>query len=183
MGGESAEAWRAVLDDLIKRGLQRPEFLIVDGAPERAAGPWGNTSEAGPRTHCERSVFGPLFWAITIGCPKNASYELRNSGGCGRFVQGVTEIEAERGGKCKNATKAASHRRAALVGFKQRNVCFHNHRLQRFRRQHQRWRHAGKDGAFMRNHNSYLERGRQTRSCCHCPAFQSVLAHWRWRPR
>jgi putative transposase len=33
MGGESAEAWRAVLDDLIARGLQRPEFLIVDGAP------------------------------------------------------------------------------------------------------------------------------------------------------
>ncbi len=33
MGGESAEAWRSVLDDLIKRGLRRPEFLIVDGAP------------------------------------------------------------------------------------------------------------------------------------------------------
>jgi putative transposase len=38
MGGESTEAWRAVLDDLIGRGLRRPEFLIVDGAPglERA---------------------------------------------------------------------------------------------------------------------------------------------------
>jgi len=33
MGGESAEAWRTVLDDLIRRGLRRPEFLIVDGAP------------------------------------------------------------------------------------------------------------------------------------------------------
>ncbi len=33
MGGESAEAWRSILDDLIKRGLRRPEFLIVDGAP------------------------------------------------------------------------------------------------------------------------------------------------------
>jgi putative transposase len=33
MGGESTEAWRAVLDDLIGRGLRRPEFLIVDGAP------------------------------------------------------------------------------------------------------------------------------------------------------
>ena len=32
MGGESTEAWRAVLDDLVKRGLRRPEFLIVDGA-------------------------------------------------------------------------------------------------------------------------------------------------------
>jgi putative transposase len=33
MGGESTEAWRSVLDDLVRRGLQRPEFLIVDGAP------------------------------------------------------------------------------------------------------------------------------------------------------
>src|SRR5450756_2729444 len=32
MGGESTEAWRTVLDALIKRGLRRPEFLIVDGA-------------------------------------------------------------------------------------------------------------------------------------------------------
>jgi putative transposase len=33
MGGESTEAWRAVLDNLVQRGLRRPEFLIVDGAP------------------------------------------------------------------------------------------------------------------------------------------------------
>ena len=33
MGGESTEAWRAVLDDLIERGLQRPQFLIIAGAP------------------------------------------------------------------------------------------------------------------------------------------------------
>ena len=32
MGGESAEAWRVVLNDLIRRGLRPPEFLIVDGA-------------------------------------------------------------------------------------------------------------------------------------------------------
>jgi hypothetical protein len=31
-GSESTEAWRAVLDDLIRRGLRRPELLIVDGA-------------------------------------------------------------------------------------------------------------------------------------------------------
>ena len=33
MGGETSEAWRAVLDDLGKRGLRRPEFLMVDGEP------------------------------------------------------------------------------------------------------------------------------------------------------
>ena len=32
MGGETTEAWRAVLDDLVSRGLRRPAFLIVDGA-------------------------------------------------------------------------------------------------------------------------------------------------------
>jgi transposase-like protein len=35
MGGESAEAWRSVLDDLIRRGLRRPEFLIVDASAFR----------------------------------------------------------------------------------------------------------------------------------------------------
>ena len=33
MGGETTEAWRAVLDDLVQRGLRRPQFLITDGAP------------------------------------------------------------------------------------------------------------------------------------------------------
>jgi transposase-like protein len=31
MGGESAAAWRAVLDDLTSRGLGRPDLVIVDG--------------------------------------------------------------------------------------------------------------------------------------------------------
>ena len=33
MGGESEAAWRALLDDLVKRGLKTPELVIVDGAP------------------------------------------------------------------------------------------------------------------------------------------------------
>lgn len=33
MGGESTAAWRKFLDDLDARGLRRPEFVIVDGAP------------------------------------------------------------------------------------------------------------------------------------------------------
>ncbi len=33
MGGESEAAWRAFLEDMTKRGLKMPEFLIVDGAP------------------------------------------------------------------------------------------------------------------------------------------------------
>jgi transposase-like protein len=35
MGGESEAAWRAVLDDLVARGLRAAEFLIIDGAAGR----------------------------------------------------------------------------------------------------------------------------------------------------
>jgi putative transposase len=31
MDGESTAGWRTVLDDLVKRGLRRPELLIIDG--------------------------------------------------------------------------------------------------------------------------------------------------------
>jgi transposase-like protein len=33
MGGESTASWRAFLDDLVARGLDAPELLIIDGAP------------------------------------------------------------------------------------------------------------------------------------------------------
>ena len=32
MGGESEAAWRALLDDLLARGLAAPELVIIDGA-------------------------------------------------------------------------------------------------------------------------------------------------------
>ncbi len=44
MGGESTAAWRQFLDDLDARGLKRPDFVIVDGAPGLEAalvGLWG----------------------------------------------------------------------------------------------------------------------------------------------
>jgi transposase-like protein len=43
MGGESEAAWRALLDDMIARGLPTPELLIVDGGSGLAkalAGLW-----------------------------------------------------------------------------------------------------------------------------------------------
>jgi transposase-like protein len=39
MGGETTEAWRAVLDDFVKRGLRKPELLIVDGGAGLEAAP------------------------------------------------------------------------------------------------------------------------------------------------
>jgi putative transposase len=60
MGGESTEAWRAVLDDLIQRGLRRPEFLIVDGAPglEAAiAAVWDGVPVQRCTVHKHRNLF------------------------------------------------------------------------------------------------------------------------------
>ena len=33
MGGEGEAAWRALLDDLVRRGLRTPELVVIDGAP------------------------------------------------------------------------------------------------------------------------------------------------------
>jgi putative transposase len=59
MGGETSEAWRAVLDDLIKRGLLKPQFLIVDGGKglERAlAALWGDVPTQRCTVHKHRNL-------------------------------------------------------------------------------------------------------------------------------
>jgi transposase-like protein len=50
MGGESEAAWRTLLDDLVKRGLKGPEFVIVDGAAKtcRMTGRNSAVSSASP---------------------------------------------------------------------------------------------------------------------------------------
>src|SRR5881227_3467806 len=60
MGGESAEAWRSVLDDLTKRGLRRPEFLIVDGAgglDKAIASVWDGVPVQRCTVHKHRNLF------------------------------------------------------------------------------------------------------------------------------
>jgi len=60
MGGESAEAWRTVLSDLINRGLRRPEFLIVDGAPgldKAIASIWDGVPVQRCTVHKHRNLF------------------------------------------------------------------------------------------------------------------------------
>ena len=60
MGGESAEAWRTVLDDLIARGLRDPEFLIVDGAAgldKAIAAVWDGVPVQRCTVHKHRNLF------------------------------------------------------------------------------------------------------------------------------
>ncbi|MDT8856265.1 IS256 family transposase [Paracoccaceae bacterium Fryx2] len=52
MGGESTSAWRQFLDDLDARGLKRPEFVIVDGAPGLEAALVALWGEALPIRRC-----------------------------------------------------------------------------------------------------------------------------------
>ena len=62
MGGESQAAWRSFLDDLDARGLRRPEFVIVDGAPGLEAALVALWGEALPIQRCtvhkHRNLFG-----------------------------------------------------------------------------------------------------------------------------
>ena len=75
MGGESEAAWRAVLDDLVARGLRTPEFLIVDGAAglEKAlAALWPEVPAQRCTVHKHRNLLAP--------CPRGAA-----RGGLGRL--------------------------------------------------------------------------------------------------
>src|ERR1700720_249445 len=59
MGGETSEAWRAVLDDLVKRGLRKPEFLIVDGGSgleQALAALWGDVPTQRCTVHKHRNL-------------------------------------------------------------------------------------------------------------------------------
>src|SRR5437879_11653072 len=59
MGGETSEAWRALLDDLVKRGLRQPEFLIVDGGSgleQALAALWGDVPTQRCTVHKHRNL-------------------------------------------------------------------------------------------------------------------------------
>jgi len=59
MGSESAAAWRTVLDDLVKRGLRRPELLIIDGGTgleSALAAVWGDVAVQRCTVHKHRNL-------------------------------------------------------------------------------------------------------------------------------
>jgi putative transposase len=61
MGGESEAGWRAVLDDLLARGLAEPELVIVDGGKglEAAlASLWADVPVQRCTVHKERNLLG-----------------------------------------------------------------------------------------------------------------------------
>src|SRR5256886_90556 len=75
MGGETSQAWRTVLDDLVKRGLRKPEFLICR---------WRNRAGAGtgcavgrcphPTLHRPQAPQSPRPRAAAAACDISADY-------------------------------------------------------------------------------------------------------------
>jgi len=91
MCGESEAAWRALLDDLVKRGLKTPELVIVDGAPglEKAlAALWSNVAIQRCTVHKHRNLLAHA--------PERLHEEISNDYKDMIYAETSGEIEAKR---------------------------------------------------------------------------------------
>ena len=91
MGGESEAAWRALLDDLVKRGLRKPELAIIDGAPglEKAlAALWSDMPVQRCTVHKHRNLLAHA--------PERLHEEISNDYKDMIYAESKQEIEAKR---------------------------------------------------------------------------------------
>src|SRR5438477_1499120 len=91
MGGESEAAWRALLDDLVKRGLKTPELVIVDGAPglEKAlAALWSDVAVQRCTVHKHRNLLAHA--------PDRLHEEISNDYRDMIYAETKQEVEAKR---------------------------------------------------------------------------------------
>jgi putative transposase len=91
MGGESEAAWRAVLDDLISRGMAKPELVIVDGGKglEAAlASLWGDVPVQRCTVHKERNLLAHA--------PKHLHDEIRADFNDMMHARTAAEVMAKR---------------------------------------------------------------------------------------
>lgn len=91
MGGEGAAAWTAFLEDMTRRGLKAPEFIIVDGAPglEAAlAALWPDTPVQRCTVHKHRNLLAHA--------PKRLHDELSNDYRDMIYAETAADVEARR---------------------------------------------------------------------------------------
>jgi putative transposase len=91
LGGETGEAWRAVLDDLIKRGLRKPEFLIVDGGSgldAALAAIWADVPTQRCTVHKHRNLL--------VHAPKRLHDEITSDYNAMIYANTPDEIEKQR---------------------------------------------------------------------------------------
>lgn len=116
MGGETTEAWRTVLDDLIARDLPRPEFLIpafagTSGAPglEKAiAAVWNGV----PLQRCTVGLLNNPAFADSL----SMSVLRRTRGGLNAGPQGTRSTGAVHHGLVAAAGAGRAHSRAGRPG-------------------------------------------------------------------
>jgi len=92
MGGESTAAWGQVLADLDARGLRRPEFVIVDGAPGLEAALVALWGEDLPIQRCTVHKHRNLL----AHAPKHMHEELGNDYRDMIYADTAAEIETRR---------------------------------------------------------------------------------------
>ncbi len=91
MGGESEAAWRALLDDLVARGLPAPELVIVDGAPgldKAIAALWNDVPVQRCTVHKHRNLLAHA--------PKKLYDEISADYADMIYAKTVKEVEAKR---------------------------------------------------------------------------------------
>jgi len=91
MGGESTVAWTALLEDMTRRGLNVPEFIIVDGAPglEAAlAALWPDVPVQRCTVHKHRNLLAHA--------PKRLHDELTNDYRDMVYAETAADVEARR---------------------------------------------------------------------------------------
>ena len=91
MGGESEAAWRALLDDLVARGLAAPELVIVDGASglEKAiAALWSDVPVQRCTVHKHRNLLAHA--------PKKLCDEISADYADMIYASAAQEVEAKR---------------------------------------------------------------------------------------
>src|ERR1700745_190631 len=116
MSGESAEAWRSVLDDLNRRGLRQPEFLIVDGAAgldSAIAAVWGGVPVQRCTVHKHRNLLAHA--------PERLHNEITRDNNDKIYAETSQQIEARR--KAFIRKWRLKHRAVADTSRKPAHVC------------------------------------------------------------
>ena len=91
LGGESEAAWRAILDDLVDRGMEKPELVIVDGSKglEAAlASLWDDVQVQRCTVHKERNLLAHA--------PKHLHEEIKAEFNDMVHAKTATDVQAKR---------------------------------------------------------------------------------------
>ena len=95
MGGESTAAWAAFLEDMTRRGLNAPEFVIVDGAPGRAPGLEAALAALWPDVPVQRCTVDK-HRNLLAHAPKRLHDELTNAYRDMIYAETAADVEARR---------------------------------------------------------------------------------------